>query len=71
MNRLHRWHTHGALCIGDAAHAMSPAGGIGINVAVQDGVATARLLAEPLRQDRVTERQLALGAPTARCCPPR
>ena len=45
LNRLRRWHTEGALCIGDAAHAMSPAGGVGINVAVQDGVAAARLLA--------------------------
>ncbi|MDZ4270511.1 MAG: FAD-dependent oxidoreductase [Mycobacterium sp.] len=59
MNRLHRWHTDGLLCIGDAAHAMSPAGGVGINVAVQDGVATARLLAEPLRRGAVTDRDLA------------
>ncbi|MGB3352385.1 MAG: FAD-dependent oxidoreductase [Mycobacterium sp.] len=59
MNRLRRWHTHGLLCIGDAAHAMSPAGGVGINVAVQDGVATARLLAEPLRRGTVTDRDLA------------
>jgi 2-polyprenyl-6-methoxyphenol hydroxylase-like FAD-dependent oxidoreductase len=42
MNRLHRWHTDGLLCIGDAAHAMSPAGGLGINVAVQDAVAPPR-----------------------------
>ena len=59
LNRLRRWHTHGLLCIGDAAHAMSPAGGVGINMAVQDGVAAARLLAEPLRRRRVTERDLA------------
>src|SRR6185369_13223156 len=59
MNRLRRWHTDGLLCIGDAAHAMSPAGGVGINVAVQDGVATARLLAEPLRRGVVTDRDLA------------
>ncbi|PPI56633.1 FAD-dependent oxidoreductase [Rathayibacter toxicus] len=50
LSRLQRWHTKGVLCIGDAAHAMSPVGGIGINLAVQDAVATARLLAEPLRR---------------------
>ncbi len=49
LNRLRRWHANGVLCIGDAAHAMSPAGGVGINLAVQDAVATARLLAESLR----------------------
>ncbi len=59
LNRLRRWHTDGLLCIGDAAHAMSPAGGVGINVAVQDGVGAARLLAGPLRRGRVTERNLA------------
>ncbi|MHA0285152.1 FAD-dependent oxidoreductase [Mycobacterium sp. C3-094] len=58
LNRLRRWHTDGLLCIGDAAHAMSPAGGVGINMAVQDGVATARLLAGPLRRGAVTERDL-------------
>lgn len=50
VDRLRRWHAPGVLCIGDAAHAMSPVGGVGINLAVQDAVATARLLAEPLRQ---------------------
>ncbi len=59
LNRLRRWHTDGLLCIGDAAHAMSPAGGVGINVAVQDGVAAARLLAEPLRSGTVSDRNLA------------
>ncbi len=59
LNRLRRWHTDGLLCIGDAAHAMSPAGGVGINIAVQDGVGAARLLAGPLRRGRVTERNLA------------
>jgi 2-polyprenyl-6-methoxyphenol hydroxylase-like FAD-dependent oxidoreductase len=58
LNRLRRWHTDGLLCIGDAAHAMSPAGGVGINVAVQDGVATARLLADKLRRGAVTSRDL-------------
>jgi 2-polyprenyl-6-methoxyphenol hydroxylase-like FAD-dependent oxidoreductase len=59
VNRLHRWHTDGLLCIGDAAHAMSPVGGVGINLAVQDAVAAAILLAEPLRRHRVTIRDLA------------
>ncbi len=49
VNRLRRWHAPGLLCIGDAAHAMSPVGGIGINLAIQDAVATANLLAAPLR----------------------
>ena len=55
INRLRRWHRPGLLCIGDAAHAMSPAGGVGINLAIQDAVATANLLADPLREGRVTE----------------
>lgn len=59
VNRLKRWHKEGVLCIGDAAHAMSPVGGVGINMAVQDAVATATLLAEPLRRRNVTERDLA------------
>lgn len=59
LNRLHRWHTDGLLLIGDAAHAMSPVGGVGINVAVQDAVATATLLAEPLRNHRVSVADLA------------
>jgi 2-polyprenyl-6-methoxyphenol hydroxylase-like FAD-dependent oxidoreductase len=49
LNRLRQWHRDGLLCIGDAAHAMSPIGGVGINLAVQDAVATATLLAGPLR----------------------
>mgnify|MGYP001806130480 CR=1 FL=1 len=59
LNRLGRWHTDGLLCIGDAAHAMSPVGGVGINVAVQDAVATATLLADPLRRRGLTDRNLA------------
>jgi 2-polyprenyl-6-methoxyphenol hydroxylase-like FAD-dependent oxidoreductase len=53
LNRLNRWHVDGLLCIGDAAHAMSPIGGVGINLAVQDAVAAATLLAEPLRRGDV------------------
>jgi 2-polyprenyl-6-methoxyphenol hydroxylase-like FAD-dependent oxidoreductase len=49
VDRLHEWAKPGLLCIGDAAHAMSPIGGVGINLAVQDAVAAARLLAGPLR----------------------
>lgn len=59
LNRLKRWHTDGLLCIGDAAHAMSPVGGVGINIAVQDAVGAATLLADPLRRGRVTDRDLA------------
>ena len=49
VNHLRRWYRPGLLCIGDAAHAMSPAGGVGINLAVQDAVAAANALAGPLR----------------------
>ncbi|MCV7085064.1 FAD-dependent oxidoreductase [Mycolicibacter hiberniae] len=59
VNRLRHWSIDGLLCIGDAAHAMSPVGGVGINLAVQDAVAAARILAEPLRQGRVSRRDLA------------
>ena len=59
LNRLSRWHVEGLLCIGDAAHAMSPVGGVGINLAVQDAVAAARLLAQPLLRGAVTTRELA------------
>jgi 2-polyprenyl-6-methoxyphenol hydroxylase-like FAD-dependent oxidoreductase len=60
INRLRQWYRPGLLCIGDAAHAMSPAGGVGINLAIQDAVATANLLAESLREGRITEADLAL-----------
>ncbi|MFI8239376.1 FAD-dependent oxidoreductase [Streptomyces sp. NPDC085866] len=53
LDRLRRWHRPGLLCIGDAAHAMSPVFGIGINLAVQDAVAAARYLTEPLRKGTV------------------
>jgi 2-polyprenyl-6-methoxyphenol hydroxylase-like FAD-dependent oxidoreductase len=59
VDRLRRWHRPGLLCLGDAAHAMSPVGGIGINLAIQDAVATANLLAEPLRLGRLTDADLA------------
>ncbi|WP_157641073.1 FAD-dependent oxidoreductase [Longispora albida] len=59
LNRISTWHRDGLLCIGDAAHAMSPAGGVGINLAIQDAVAAARLLAGPLLAGRVTPADLA------------
>ncbi len=51
VNHLERWFSPGLLCIGDAAHAMSPVGGIGINIALQDAVASANILTEPLRSN--------------------
>jgi 2-polyprenyl-6-methoxyphenol hydroxylase-like FAD-dependent oxidoreductase len=59
VDRLRRWYRPGLLCIGDAAHAMSPVGGVGINLAIQDAVATANMLAGPLREKRVTSHDLA------------
>jgi 2-polyprenyl-6-methoxyphenol hydroxylase-like FAD-dependent oxidoreductase len=56
---LRRWYRPGLICIGDAAHAMSPIGGVGINLAVQDAVASANILAEPLRRGTVTDATLA------------
>ena len=59
INRLDKWAQPGLLCIGDAAHAMSPMGGVGVNLAVQDAVATANLLAAKLQQGAPTEADLA------------
>lgn len=59
LSLLSQWHVDGLLCIGDAAHAMSPVGGVGINLAVQDAVAAATVLAEPLRRGRPTPADLA------------
>ena len=58
MNRLRRWYQPGLLCIGDAAHAMSPVGGVGINLAIQDAVAAANYLVEPLRAGRLSPNDL-------------
>jgi 2-polyprenyl-6-methoxyphenol hydroxylase-like FAD-dependent oxidoreductase len=59
VDRLKKWHRPGLVCIGDAAHAMSPLGGVGINLAIQDAVATANILAAKLRDGAVTEDDLA------------
>jgi 2-polyprenyl-6-methoxyphenol hydroxylase-like FAD-dependent oxidoreductase len=58
VDRLSRWCDPGLLCLGDAAHAMSPIGGVGINLAIQDAVAAANRLAAPLRDGRLTLRDL-------------
>ena len=62
VDRLQRWYRPGLLCIGDAAHAMSPVGGVGINLAIQDAVAAANILAVPLRKGPVPVELLAQGA---------
>lgn len=54
VDRLRTWYKPGLLCIGDAAHAMSPIGGLGINLAIQDAVAAANILVEPLKSGKVT-----------------
>jgi 2-polyprenyl-6-methoxyphenol hydroxylase-like FAD-dependent oxidoreductase len=58
VDRLRVWHRPGLLCIGDAAHAMSPIGGVGINLAVQDAVAAANILAPRFLQGVVSEQDL-------------
>ena len=59
ISRMPRWYRDGLLCIGDAAHAMSPVGGVGINLAIQDAVAASNLLAAPLREQRLCTDDLA------------
>ena len=58
VDLLQKWYRPGLLCIGDAAHAMSPVGGVGINLAVQDAIAAGNILAEPLLAGNVTEEHL-------------
>src|SRR5882762_8345089 len=58
VDRLRKWYRPGLLCIGDAAHAMSPVGGVGINLAIQDAVAAANILAPPLRAGRLSTSHL-------------
>jgi 2-polyprenyl-6-methoxyphenol hydroxylase-like FAD-dependent oxidoreductase len=59
IDRLKQWWRTGLICIGDAAHAMSPIGGVGVNLAIQDAVAAANILAAPLREKRLTDADLA------------
>ena len=59
VDRLEQWHKPGLLCIGDSAHAMSPIGGVGVNLAVQDAVAAANILSASLREGRVEDHDLA------------
>src|SRR5262245_20441259 len=58
VDRLRTWHKPGLLCIGDAAHAMSPVGGVGINLAIQDAVAAANILSAPLASGRLSNADL-------------
>jgi 2-polyprenyl-6-methoxyphenol hydroxylase-like FAD-dependent oxidoreductase len=58
VDRLEDWHRPGLLCIGDAAHAMSPIGGVGVNLAVQDAVAAANILWRPLKDGTLREDDL-------------
>jgi len=59
VDRLEKWWKPGVLCIGDAAHTMSPVGGVGINIAIQDAVAAANILTAPLREGRLADADLA------------
>jgi 2-polyprenyl-6-methoxyphenol hydroxylase-like FAD-dependent oxidoreductase len=58
VDRLEKWWKPGLLCIGDAAHTMSPVGGVGVNIAVQDAVAASNILAAPLKQGRLKDSDL-------------
>lgn len=58
IDRLKTWYREGLLCIGDAAHAMSPIGGVGINLAIQDAVATANIISEPLKLNKLSVQYL-------------
>jgi 2-polyprenyl-6-methoxyphenol hydroxylase-like FAD-dependent oxidoreductase len=68
LSRLARWYTDGLLCIGDAAHAMSPVGGVGINLAIQDAVAAARVLVPALRSG-VVSTEILRRIQRRRCLP--
>ena len=70
VDRLTTWHRPGLLAIGDAAHAMSPIGGIGINLAIQDAVATANILAGPLARGEPVDGAAAARSRSGGCSPP-
>ncbi|TDK34535.1 FAD-dependent oxidoreductase [Rhizobium deserti] len=59
IDRLKQWWRPGLICIGDAAHAMSPIGGVGVNLAIQDAVAAVNLLSDPLKENRLVDADLA------------
>ncbi|MEU9332563.1 FAD-dependent oxidoreductase [Streptomyces sp. NPDC048290] len=71
VDRLRTWYRPGLLCIGDAAHAMSPAGGVGINLAVQDAVAAARMLGPALKAGRTPSRRELAAVQRRRAFPAR
>jgi 2-polyprenyl-6-methoxyphenol hydroxylase-like FAD-dependent oxidoreductase len=71
VDRLRRWYRPGLLCIGDAAHAMSPIGGVGINLAVQDAVAAANILVPPLRSGAIIGTELLARVQRRRELPTR
>ena len=71
VDRLERWHRAGLLVIGDAAHAMSPIGGVGINLAVQDAVATANALAGPMAAGENVDALLVTRSTARRMMPTR
>lgn len=71
VDRLRRWHQPGLLLIGDAAHAMSPIGGVGINLAIQDAVATANLIGPALRNGDAIDETLLARVPRRRLLPTR
>jgi 2-polyprenyl-6-methoxyphenol hydroxylase-like FAD-dependent oxidoreductase len=59
VDHLKQWHRPGLICLGDSAHAMSPIGGVGINLAIQDAVAAGNMLARPLKERRLRDEDLA------------
>jgi 2-polyprenyl-6-methoxyphenol hydroxylase-like FAD-dependent oxidoreductase len=69
IDHLEQWHTDGVLCIGDAAHAMSPVGGVGINLAIQDAVATANILYPALRYNQPIPNELLAKVQKRRAFP--
>jgi 2-polyprenyl-6-methoxyphenol hydroxylase-like FAD-dependent oxidoreductase len=71
IDHLEKWYSEGLLCIGDAAHAMSPIGGVGINLAIQDAVATANILYQPLTEKRIITRAMLKQVQDRRAFPAR